>query len=159
SEFLLRDFGRGWRPCPGCGAHRSELCCSTSAMGLGRVKTKSDLVVMRAEDKFLRFFPLRVTVEPKIPGAVIPRRVFTQPGSKTELTPRNDESGVRIQECAAKLIEQYALRRTPQRRELRTPLGTNPIGQSLVDAEFRPRRAHSEPMATISAELSSLCYF
>jgi hypothetical protein len=26
-----------------------------------------------------RFFVLRVTVEPKIPGAVIPRRVFTQP--------------------------------------------------------------------------------
>jgi hypothetical protein len=26
----------------------------------------------------LRFFALRMTVEPKIPGAVIPRRVFTQ---------------------------------------------------------------------------------
>src|SRR5271165_1207538 len=35
----------------------------------------------RAEDKFLRFFALRMTVGPKIPGAVIPRRVFTQPGS------------------------------------------------------------------------------
>jgi hypothetical protein len=38
-------------------------------------------------------------------------------------------------------------------------LGHRVIGQSLVDAEFRPRRAYSEPMATISAELSSLCYF
>jgi hypothetical protein len=28
----------------------------------------------------LRFFALRMTVEPKIPGAVIPPRVFTQPG-------------------------------------------------------------------------------
>ena len=29
----------------------------------------------------MRFFALRMTVEPKIPGAIIPRRVFTQPGS------------------------------------------------------------------------------
>ena len=29
----------------------------------------------------MHFFALRVTVEPKIPGTVIPRRVFTQPGS------------------------------------------------------------------------------
>ena len=29
----------------------------------------------------MRFFALRMTVGPKIPGAVIPRRVFTQPGS------------------------------------------------------------------------------
>ena len=29
----------------------------------------------------MRFFALRMTVEPKIPGAVIPPRVFTQPGS------------------------------------------------------------------------------
>jgi len=29
----------------------------------------------------LRFFALRMTIGPKIPGAVIPRRVFTQPGS------------------------------------------------------------------------------
>src|SRR6516162_8239499 len=27
---------------------------------------------------------LRMTIGPKIPGAVIPRRVFTQPGSKRE---------------------------------------------------------------------------
>src|ERR1700722_5936427 len=31
--------------------------------------------------RLLRFFALRMTVEPKIPGAVIPPRVFTQPGS------------------------------------------------------------------------------
>src|SRR3974390_446962 len=36
------------------------------------------------EDKFLRFFALHMTIGPKIPGAVIPRRVFTQPGSKRE---------------------------------------------------------------------------
>jgi hypothetical protein len=45
-------------------------------MGLGGAETKSDLVVMPAEDKFFCFFALRVTVEPKIPGAVIPRRVL-----------------------------------------------------------------------------------
>src|SRR6516162_11036984 len=56
-----------------------------SQLGLGCAKTKSDLVV--AEDKFLRFFALRMTTEPKIPGAVIPRRVFTQPGSKREVAP------------------------------------------------------------------------
>ena len=52
-------------------------------MGLGRVKTKSDLVVMPSGRQC--FFAFRVTVEPKIPGAVIPRRVFTQPGSSTDL--------------------------------------------------------------------------
>jgi hypothetical protein len=30
---------------------------------------------------FSVFFALRITTEPKIPGAIIPRRVFTQPGS------------------------------------------------------------------------------
>ena len=35
----------------------------------------------RAEDRFLCFFALRMTTGPKIPGTVIPRRVFTQPGS------------------------------------------------------------------------------
>ena len=40
----------------------------------------------RAEDRFLCFFALRMTTGPKIPGTVIPRRVFTQPGSRaTEL--------------------------------------------------------------------------
>ena len=48
-----------------------------SESGLGRVKTKSDLVVMPSGRQiFAFFFPLRVTIEPKIPGAVIPRRVF-----------------------------------------------------------------------------------
>src|SRR5580700_4706582 len=45
------------------------------------VKTKSNLVVMPSGRQIFAFFALRVTVEPKIPGAVIPRRVFTQPGS------------------------------------------------------------------------------
>jgi hypothetical protein len=48
------------------------------AIGLGRVKTKSDLVVMPSGRQIFAFFALRMTVEPKIPGAVIPRRVFTQ---------------------------------------------------------------------------------
>jgi hypothetical protein len=37
----------------------------------------------RAEDRFLCFFALRMTTGPKIPGTVLPRRVFTQPGSFT----------------------------------------------------------------------------
>jgi hypothetical protein len=48
-----------------------------SESGLGCAKTKSDLVVI---------FTLRMTTEPKIPGAVIPRRVFTQPGSTSGIT-------------------------------------------------------------------------
>jgi hypothetical protein len=55
------------------------LCCA---------KTKSDLVVMPSERQIFAFFALRMTTEPKIPGAVIPRRVFTQPGSKREATKR-----------------------------------------------------------------------
>jgi hypothetical protein len=55
-----------------------------SAPGLGCAKTKSDLIV-RAEDKFFRFLALRITTEPKIPGAIIPRRVFAQPGSLAEV--------------------------------------------------------------------------
>jgi len=54
---------------------------ATSGTGLGCAKTKSDLVVMPSEDEFLRFFALRTIVGLKIPGAVIPRSVFTQPGS------------------------------------------------------------------------------
>jgi len=34
-------------------------------------------VVMPSGDKFVRFFVLRMTTEPKNPGAVIPRRSFT----------------------------------------------------------------------------------
>src|SRR5258705_9914421 len=52
-------------------------------MGLGCVKTKSHLVVMPAKDEFLRFFALSATTSLKILGAVIPRRVFTQPGSSS----------------------------------------------------------------------------
>jgi hypothetical protein len=33
----------------------------------------------------LRFFALRMTTEPKIPGTFIPRRVFTQPGSSSDI--------------------------------------------------------------------------
>jgi hypothetical protein len=45
---------------------------ASSAPGLGRVKTKSDLVVMPSERQIFAFFALRMTVEPEIPGAVIP---------------------------------------------------------------------------------------
>jgi hypothetical protein len=50
-------------------------------LGLGCAKTKSDLVVMPSGRQIFAFFALRMTTEPKISGAVIPRRVFTQPGS------------------------------------------------------------------------------
>jgi hypothetical protein len=69
------------------GGKRLSLRCEKTEpcmlpMGLGRVKTKSDLVVMPSGRQiFLRFFVLRMTIEPKIPGAVIPRGVFTQSGS------------------------------------------------------------------------------
>jgi ABC-type molybdate transport system substrate-binding protein len=35
----------------------------------------------------LHFFALRMTMEPKIPGAIIPRRVFTQPGPTADISP------------------------------------------------------------------------
>ena len=55
----------------------------------GRVKTKSDLVVMLSGGQISAFFALNVTTSLKIPGAVIPRNVFTQPRSQPEwpLTP------------------------------------------------------------------------
>jgi hypothetical protein len=49
--------------------------------GLGRVKTKSDFIVMPSGRQILRFFALRITTSLKIIGVVIPRRVFTHPGS------------------------------------------------------------------------------
>jgi len=53
-----------------------------SLEGLGCAKTKSYLVVMPSGRQiFCVFFAPRMTIGPKIPGAVIPRRVFTQPGS------------------------------------------------------------------------------
>jgi hypothetical protein len=45
----------------------------------GRVKTKSDLVVMLSGGQISAFFALNVTTSLKILGAVIPRNVFTQP--------------------------------------------------------------------------------
>jgi hypothetical protein len=52
-----------------------------SALGLGCVKTKSDLVVMPSEGRIFAFFALSATTSLKILGAVIPGRVFAQPGS------------------------------------------------------------------------------
>src|SRR5215475_14194961 len=63
-------------------AKRAPPTQSESGPGLGCVKTKSDLVVMPSGRQIFPFFALRITTEPKIPGAVIPRRVFTQPGSR-----------------------------------------------------------------------------
>ena len=51
-----------------------------SRLGLGRVKTKSNLAVALSGGGFLHFFALNVTASLKIPGAVIPRD-FTRPGS------------------------------------------------------------------------------
>src|ERR1700730_9322491 len=52
-----------------------------TASGLGRVKTKSDLIVMPSGRQIFAFFCSPHDHRTKIPGAVIPRRVFTQPGS------------------------------------------------------------------------------
>ena len=54
-----------------------------SAPGLGRVKTKSNLVVALSGGGIFAFFALSVATSLKIPGAVIPRRVFTRPGSSS----------------------------------------------------------------------------
>jgi hypothetical protein len=52
-----------------------------SLVGLGCAKTKSDLVVMPSAGRIFAFFALNVITSLKIHGAVIPRNVFTQPGS------------------------------------------------------------------------------
>ncbi len=61
-----------------------------TAVGLGCAKTKSDLVVMPSRRQIFMFFALRMTTGPKIPGTVIPRRVFTQPGSRAAEPARLD---------------------------------------------------------------------
>src|SRR5260370_23734669 len=61
---------------------RAANLVATAAFDPGCVKTKSDLVVMPSEGRILRFFALSATTSLKILGAVIPRRVFTQPGPK-----------------------------------------------------------------------------
>ena len=80
----------------------------------------------RAEDRFLCFFALRMTTGPKIPGTVLPRRVFTQPGSKADVTRSNrdvcfsaasrpslsaDEVGVAC--CVDELVGGAVVRRGP----------------------------------------------
>jgi hypothetical protein len=50
-----------------------------SAPGLGCAKTKTELVLMPSGRRISAFFfVLRMTAELRIPGAVIPRSVFTQ---------------------------------------------------------------------------------
>ena len=63
-------------------------------MGLGRVKTKSNLVVAPSGGGIFAFFALSVTTSRKIPGAVIPRRVFTRAGSNCDMaaSPRHFRS-------------------------------------------------------------------
>ena len=68
---------RGWA----IAVQRNRCDAVMTAVGLGCAKTKSDLVVMLSGRQIFAFFALRMTIGPKIPGAVIPRRVFTQPGS------------------------------------------------------------------------------
>src|SRR4029077_4574503 len=77
--------------------------------GLGRVKTKSNLVVALSGGGILAFFcferdhkpqnsgcffALSVTTSLKIPGAVIPRRVFTRPGPSAD--PALERQGRRL---------------------------------------------------------------
>src|ERR1700730_3572169 len=67
-------------------SHLDVLRCGISARpmsveGLGCAKTKSDLVVVPSAGRTFAFFCLNVTTSLKITGAVIPRNVFTQPGS------------------------------------------------------------------------------
>jgi len=52
-----------------------------TASGLGRVKTKSDLIVVPSGREIFAFFCSERGHKPQIPGAVIPRNVFTQRGS------------------------------------------------------------------------------
>jgi hypothetical protein len=63
-----------------------------SPCGPGGVKTKSNLVVALSGGGIFAYFALSVTTSLKIPGAVIPRRVFTRPGSKTEVPFLNCDS-------------------------------------------------------------------
>ncbi len=74
-------------------------------MGLGRVKTKSDFVVMPSGTQIFAFFALRVTVEPKIPGAVIPRRVFTQPGNRCGVNEARRRSLSAVDPIATRLLQ------------------------------------------------------
>jgi hypothetical protein len=73
-------------------------CAAVSAVGLGRVKTKSNLVVALSGGGIFAFFALSVTTSLKIPGAVIPRRVFTRPGAVAN--PRLLELSSQIAACA-----------------------------------------------------------
>ena len=57
-----------------------------SSAGLDCVKTKSDLLITPSEGRIFAFFALSVTISLKILGAVIPRRVFTQPGPSSAVT-------------------------------------------------------------------------
>ena len=77
SQSLKRGFPANGTSTPWNGEHNRDFPALMTALGLGRVKTKSDLVVMPSGRQIFAFFALRT----KIPGAVIPRRVFTQPGS------------------------------------------------------------------------------
>src|SRR5262249_52389155 len=75
-----------------CVVQHSKIDLLMPASGLGCAKTKSDLKrnliwsSCRAEEEFLYFFALNVTTRLKISGAIIPRNVFTQPGSKPEFS-------------------------------------------------------------------------
>ena len=57
-----------------------------TAVGLGRVKTKSDLVIASSVKQIFAFFYSRMTTDLKIIGAFIPRGVFTQAGSLARIT-------------------------------------------------------------------------
>jgi hypothetical protein len=103
-----------------------------SASGLGHVKTKSDFVVMPSGRQILAFFALRVTVEPKILGAVIPRRGFTQPGSKAEATTLHGDVSFTTQKQTS-LSAKPHVRLVPATRRRRAP--TLFVGKPLANVK------------------------
>src|SRR5258708_9228293 len=86
--FSLVHLGhfRAWR-CIGIEGSLSPDSCrvgrmqGTEALGPGCVKTRSDLVVMRCGARIFALFVLRAPTRLKNHGALLPRSVFTQPGS------------------------------------------------------------------------------
>jgi hypothetical protein len=71
----------------GYGGHQINVVV-TAARDLGCVKTRTDLVILPSGGRILRFFALSVITSLKIPGAIILRRVFTQPGPIRETSAR-----------------------------------------------------------------------
>ena len=80
----------------------------------------------------MHFFALRVTVEPKILGAVIPRRGFTQPGSKAEATTLHGDVSFTPQKRTS-LSAKPHVRLVPATRRRRAP--TLLVGKPLANVK------------------------